>query len=141
MSVVMEVCRTCMTANQKKRPGKLVSIFAEFEGAVIANIITDCTAVQIAENDGLPVVICYECFETLKLLTAFKITARNSDSKLRMICKEESVESYDKAYIAAQVEVLYGESQHQCASFSYVLLSSLHNSFPNFETVYFVFIV
>lgn len=88
----MDVCRTCMKPHRKKRNRKVVSIFSELDGAFIANIIADCTAVEIKENDVLPSTICTDCFETVKLLAAFTTTVRDSDSRLRQMCKAEPAE-------------------------------------------------
>ncbi|XP_065080915.1 zinc finger protein 345-like [Ochlerotatus camptorhynchus] len=85
----MEICRTCMNANRDERHQQLVPIYSKLDDAFIANIIMECTAIQIFENDGLPAQICTGCIETLKLLVAFVKTARDCDLQLRQICKSE----------------------------------------------------
>lgn len=77
------------TNQDRRHRRKLVPIFTTLGDAFIADIITDCTAVQFEENDGLPSAICHDCFETVKLLEAFKKTTRDSDTKLRKLHKEE----------------------------------------------------
>ncbi|XP_062556530.1 zinc finger protein with KRAB and SCAN domains 7-like [Armigeres subalbatus] len=103
---VMEVCRTCMAANQNKRQRKQIPIFSMLDGAVIANIITECTAVQIDENDALPAVICTECFSTLKSVIAFIKTARISDRELRKIGEQE------QAAVCSQIKAEISEEIH-----------------------------
>lgn len=89
-----DVCRTCMAAKRTKRQ-KSVSLFSKLGSASVASIITDCTGVEITENDSLPGEICTECFETVKLLLAFTTTVRNSDSKMR--CKVEAADDSQEA--------------------------------------------
>ncbi|XP_055614023.1 zinc finger protein 436-like [Uranotaenia lowii] len=83
----MEVCRTCMNAGAKP----LVPVYSKLEDVFIANIIMECTSLQIRENDGLPAHICNKCVNTLKLLTSFIQTARDCDRQLRKICKVEKL--------------------------------------------------
>lgn len=84
------VCRTCLSPKKSKRQ-KVVSLFSKLGNSLVANIITDCTGVEITQDDSLPAEICTECFETVKLLDAFMRTTRDSDSKLR--CKVEDVDT------------------------------------------------
>ncbi|XP_055627074.1 zinc finger protein 260-like isoform X2 [Toxorhynchites rutilus septentrionalis] len=83
--VIMELCRTCMS----DRSIQLVPVYSKLDDAFIANIIMECTSIQIHENDGLPTNICQQCMETLRLLTTFIRTARDSDRQLRKIFKSE----------------------------------------------------
>ncbi|XP_019537651.3 zinc finger protein 418 [Aedes albopictus] len=111
-----ELCRTCMSTDgsgssskRNRRQRKLVPIFTQLGDAFIANIITDYTAVQIDENDGLPATICADCFETVKLLDAFAKTTRDSDAKLRKLFKAESpedlqVDASDMGLVAQEVD-------------------------------------
>lgn len=81
----MEVCRTCMS----ERSVQLVPVYSKLDDAFIANIIMECTSIQIRENDGLPAHICYQCMETLRLMFAFVKTARDCDRTLRKLCKSD----------------------------------------------------
>uniref|UniRef100_A0A8D8DUT7 Zinc finger protein 782 n=3 Tax=Culex pipiens TaxID=7175 RepID=A0A8D8DUT7_CULPI len=81
----MEVCRTCMS----ERSVQLVPVYSKLDDAFIANIIMECTSIQIRENDGLPAHICFQCMETLRLLSAFIKTARDCDRTLRKLCKTD----------------------------------------------------
>ncbi|XP_001650078.2 zinc finger and SCAN domain-containing protein 2 [Aedes aegypti] len=86
----MDVCRTCMNANRDEFHQQLVPIYSKLDDAFIANIIMECTAIQIHENDGMPSYVCAGCVETLKLLVSFVKTARDCDRHLRKIFKPES---------------------------------------------------
>ncbi|XP_055624396.1 zinc finger and SCAN domain-containing protein 2-like [Toxorhynchites rutilus septentrionalis] len=82
---VMEFCRTCMSHNSIQ----LVPLYSKLDDAFITDIIMECTSIQIDENDGLPTNICQQCMETLRMLTTFIRTARDSDRQLRQIFKSE----------------------------------------------------
>nr|XP_029730799.1 zinc finger protein 300-like [Aedes albopictus] len=86
----MEVCRTCMNANRDEFHQQLVPIYSKLDDAFIANIIMECTAIQIHENDGMPAYVCAGCIETLKLLVGFVKTARDCDRQLRKLFKPEA---------------------------------------------------
>lgn len=88
---------------EKRHRRKLVPIFAQLDGKFIANIIKDCTAVQIDENDGLPSAICHDCFETVKLLEAFAKTTRDCDAKLRNLYKTEPSREQSPGVIGSPV--------------------------------------
>ncbi|XP_058819804.1 zinc finger protein ZFP2-like isoform X1 [Topomyia yanbarensis] len=86
----MNICRVCMDSDCDG----LVPIFSKLEDAFIANIIVECTAVQIVEDDGLPTTICKTCIDDLKHLILFIKKARESDRKLRKIFKLESSKKF-----------------------------------------------
>nr|XP_029730798.1 zinc finger protein 436 isoform X2 [Aedes albopictus] len=106
-----ELCRTCMNAvDDNKSRRKLVPIFSMVGDVFIANIITQCTAVEIYENDGLPAAICPDCFDTVKLVDAFAKAARNSDAELRQLFKPDStLKEPDPSDNAGFVEVVEEE--------------------------------
>ncbi|XP_053695481.1 zinc finger protein ZFP2-like [Sabethes cyaneus] len=85
----MNICRICMA----NATGGLVPIFSKLEDAFIANIIVECTAVQILEDDGLPTAICQPCIGDLKRMISFIKRARDSDRKLRKIFLETSTKT------------------------------------------------
>ncbi|XP_058833566.1 zinc finger protein 624-like [Topomyia yanbarensis] len=87
----MDLCRTCMADD----PTQLVPVYSKLDDAFIANIIMECTSLQIRENDGLPAHICCRCMETLKLLTAFIRTARDCDRQLRKLFEPETTPSLE----------------------------------------------
>lgn len=82
----MNICRVCMDQDGDD----LTPIFSKLEDAFIANIIVECTSIQILEDDGLPTVICGTCVDALKYFIGFIKKARESDRKLRKIFKPES---------------------------------------------------
>ncbi|XP_055531363.1 zinc finger protein 879-like [Wyeomyia smithii] len=81
----MDRCRTCMSEDSVQ----LIPVYSKLDDCFIANIIMEYTFIQIRENDGLPMHICYRCTETLKLVDHFIKTARSCDRQLRMLCKSE----------------------------------------------------
>ncbi|XP_053688089.1 zinc finger protein 182-like [Sabethes cyaneus] len=81
----MDRCRTCMSDDCVQ----LIPVYSKLEDSFIANIIMEYTFIQIRENDGLPMHVCYKCTETLKLLDNFIKKARSCDRQLRMLCKTE----------------------------------------------------
>ncbi|XP_058819693.1 zinc finger protein ZFP2-like [Topomyia yanbarensis] len=72
------MCRVCMENHRR-----MIPIFSKLEDAFIANIITECTTVQILEDDGLPEHICGICFDDLSYFVAFIKKTRKSDCQLR----------------------------------------------------------
>ncbi|XP_055551141.1 uncharacterized protein LOC129733352 [Wyeomyia smithii] len=88
----MNICRICMASGADG----LVPIFSKLEDAFIANIIVECTAVQILEDDGLPTAICELCIGDLKRLIGFIKKARDSDRKLRKIFLETSTKTINQ---------------------------------------------
>ncbi|XP_062705308.1 zinc finger protein OZF-like [Aedes albopictus] len=78
------ICRICLESAIC-----VMSVFAQWEGteaegtSFVAQIITECTSVQIIENDGLPENICQRCAEQLKQVEEFIKQARQSDRILR----------------------------------------------------------
>ncbi|XP_055644785.1 zinc finger protein OZF-like [Toxorhynchites rutilus septentrionalis] len=78
------ICRICM-----ENSNNLVSVFAKLENVFIAQIITECTSVQITENDGLPESICKPCMTELKRFQEFIGKAHKTDRALRRLFKSE----------------------------------------------------
>ncbi|XP_058453673.1 zinc finger protein 182-like isoform X2 [Malaya genurostris] len=89
----MNICRVCMESDDEG----LVPIFSKLDDAFIANIIVECTAVQILEDDGLPTAICETCIDDLKRLIVFIKKARESDRKLRKMFKLETRKKYTES--------------------------------------------
>ncbi|XP_019537154.2 zinc finger protein 570 [Aedes albopictus] len=83
-----ELCRTCM---QHKFPASMLPIGTDLEeGAPIAGVIGELTAVQVQERDGLPEKVCVDCVEEMRNFVGFIRKVRTSDRKLRRMCKGES---------------------------------------------------
>lgn len=89
----MNICRVCMESGEESGSGgavpDLIPIFSKLEDAFIANILVECTSVQILEDDGLPTTICQGCVDSLKSFIRFIRKARESDRKLRKMFKSE----------------------------------------------------
>ncbi|XP_055597774.1 zinc finger protein 260-like [Uranotaenia lowii] len=90
-----DICRVCMDGDfegteYEDSERKLIPIFSKLEDVFIANIVAECTAIEIEEDDGLPAVICRGCVDDLKYFIAFIRKARETDHKLRKIFKAES---------------------------------------------------
>ncbi|KAL9708137.1 hypothetical protein quinque_011655 [Culex quinquefasciatus] len=83
-------CRTCGQSAPEPR-----SIFGFFEGRIIATIITECTAVQIFEDDELPQQICDDCFKELNNFVKFIQKTRDADRSLRELYKKPVVKVED----------------------------------------------
>ncbi|XP_062542480.1 uncharacterized protein LOC134210451 [Armigeres subalbatus] len=86
----MNICRVCMENEETSGGHDLIPIFSKLEDAFIANIIVECTSIQILEDDGLPTTICQVCVDVLKSFIGFIRKARESDRKLRKMFKSES---------------------------------------------------
>ncbi|XP_058453641.1 zinc finger protein ZFP2-like [Malaya genurostris] len=86
------VCRVCM-----KNHRRMIPIFSKLEDAFIANALSECTAVKISVNDGLPEHICGVCFDDLTYFIAFVGKARKTDHQLRELLKQELGDS-DELY-------------------------------------------
>ncbi|XP_055644784.1 zinc finger protein ZFP2-like [Toxorhynchites rutilus septentrionalis] len=78
------ICRICMENHPE-----MVSIFSKLDDAFIAHTIIECTAVQIAEDDGLPEIICKSCVGELSGYKIFIERAKESDRKLRETLKTQ----------------------------------------------------
>lgn len=85
----MNICRVCMQSGEESTGGGLIPIFSKLEDAFIANVIVECTSIQILEDDGLPTSICQTCVDDLKNFIEFIRKARDSDRKLRKMFKSE----------------------------------------------------
>nr|XP_029719837.1 uncharacterized protein LOC115262047 [Aedes albopictus] len=85
------ICRICLESAIC-----VMSVFTWWEGteaegtSFVAQIITECTSVQVIENDGLPENICKRCAEQLKQVEEFIKQARQSDRILRDRMRLES---------------------------------------------------
>lgn len=114
-----EICRACM-----KNADTLVSI-SLFK---IINMLEECTAVEVNENDELPKHICTSCYIQLQNAFSFKKLYEESDIILRQTshnkqlfddtcetneksdsCKDEVNDP--KNYNAVSFKKLYGESE------------------------------
>lgn len=85
------LCRTCMLSGS---PESLIAVGSELEeGAPIASVIGELTAVQIKQKDGLPEGVCAECVAELKQFVEFIRKVRVSDRKLRRLFKGGNLES------------------------------------------------
>lgn len=86
----------------------MFSVFSELEnGSIIANIITESTAVQIQEDDGLSECICSDCVEEVKFVACFVEKTRQTDRMLKEITtikKDESDETH--ALYSLEISVL-----------------------------------
>ncbi|XP_055590191.1 uncharacterized protein LOC129742326 [Uranotaenia lowii] len=82
----MDICRACMeddgvtysqlfTAPEDSNCEKLCP----------AEMMADCTGITIRKSDGLPEVICGDCFNAIKIAYTIRSKCRNSDRKLRKI--------------------------------------------------------
>ncbi|XP_062553098.1 gastrula zinc finger protein XlCGF46.1-like isoform X2 [Armigeres subalbatus] len=72
-------CRICL-----QKSTVLISVFARLEAkSLVAHIITECTSVQVDENDDLPKNICQQCATELQHVSEFIKKARQSDQILR----------------------------------------------------------
>nr|XP_029719992.1 oocyte zinc finger protein XlCOF6 [Aedes albopictus] len=117
----MNICRVCMESGEDSGGGGssdgLIPIFSKLEDAFIANIIVECTSVQILEDDGLPTSICRGCVDCLKGFIRFIRKARESDRKLRKMFKSEGGkrmaeddEGVDKDWTSAMELSVFTES-------------------------------
>lgn len=96
------VCRVCLD----NRP-EMFSIFSAIEGGtIIASVITESTAVQVEEDDGLPELICSECTEEVKFVASFMNKARQSDHTLRDVFKAEVKQEEDEQLYKLEISVL-----------------------------------
>ncbi|XP_039430713.1 zinc finger protein ZFP2-like [Culex pipiens pallens] len=81
---VSPMCRVCMEIRME-----MVPLFSKLEDAFIANIIQECTAIQILEDDGLPDNVCADCVDELRGFIRFIEKARQSDRQLRKMFRAE----------------------------------------------------
>uniref|UniRef100_A0A8D8ACR6 Zinc finger protein 585B n=2 Tax=Culex pipiens TaxID=7175 RepID=A0A8D8ACR6_CULPI len=94
----MVICRVCIRSSTKG--DSLVPIFSKLEDEFIANLIVECSGVQIFEDDGLPTQICSTCLSDLRQTKNFVRKVRASDRKLRRsqrseLCEVEKLDSGD----------------------------------------------
>ncbi|KAL1398949.1 hypothetical protein pipiens_002295 [Culex pipiens pipiens] len=85
------ICRICMHGENDMQ-----SVFEKLEDAFIAQIIFECTNVQVFENDGLPESICRNCLEELIKCQKFQQKARNTDIALKKLFQEKVEIKFEK---------------------------------------------
>ncbi|XP_039430722.1 zinc finger protein OZF-like [Culex pipiens pallens] len=90
-SDIQSICRICMHGENDMQ-----SVFEKLEDAFIAQIIFECTAVQVFENDGLPENICRNCLEELIKFQKFQQKARNTDIALKKLFQEKVEIKFEK---------------------------------------------
>lgn len=84
----MEYCRICI-ASTAEEPKIVHNIF---EGAEpLADMIYELCDLKVLENDGLPHTVCDRCEQDLKFALNLKRKCLESDEKLRLIVKTESL--------------------------------------------------
>ncbi|CAH0551495.1 unnamed protein product [Brassicogethes aeneus] len=88
------LCRVCLERMENGK--KSYNIFSEGDPTT-SNMIMSCASVQISETDGLPNIICHECFIKLNMAWQFKILCENSDAKLREIYLGPSITNIEIA--------------------------------------------
>ncbi|XP_065081340.1 zinc finger protein ZFP2-like isoform X2 [Ochlerotatus camptorhynchus] len=106
----MNICRTCAAESSEE----LVPIFSKLDDKFIANVIVDCSSVTINEDDGLPSYVCSNCLVSVKEILRFAQKVRESDRKLRLLFKGESLpagvkkqeqEPVDGTFVTVPLEV------------------------------------
>ncbi|XP_065081333.1 zinc finger protein 271-like isoform X1 [Ochlerotatus camptorhynchus] len=80
----MTTCRACAeTVGGESDADELIPIFSKMQDEFIANLIVECSGVEIVEDDGLPSQICRPCLSSLQQTTIFIQVVRSADRKLR----------------------------------------------------------
>ncbi|XP_055539814.1 zinc finger protein 436-like [Wyeomyia smithii] len=97
------LCRVCAKVHERMTP-----LFSMLEDVLIANIITEFTAVQIQEDDGLPENVCAVCVSDIQQFIAFIERARKSDRSLRKMFKGEVKSDLDRMM---ETEIVDKDSQ------------------------------
>ncbi|GJQ78676.1 hypothetical protein Trydic_g2718 [Trypoxylus dichotomus] len=73
------VCRTCLHQSQS-----YIAIFEHYEcNKLLSEMLTECTAVKVEQQNDLPVHMCNDCVQKLIVSWNFKLMAIDSDQKLR----------------------------------------------------------
>lgn len=116
------VCRTCLAETDELR-----SLFREGkvcgEITTLSDMLVECTALEINQDDPLPQHICNKCVLSLSKAYMFRRTCTNSDSVLRDRIKikqpdEDEVVStlyfYDEAESDSIVEECGDQIQYEC---------------------------
>ncbi|KRT85272.1 zinc-finger associated domain containing protein, partial [Oryctes borbonicus] len=76
---VIVVCRTCLQKCQA-----YFAVYEHYEAnKLLSDILTECTALEVKQLDGLPIYMCNDCREKLVSAWNFKLMAIESDRKFR----------------------------------------------------------
>ncbi|CAH0552638.1 unnamed protein product [Brassicogethes aeneus] len=70
------ICRACLLPLQEEV--NQIIFYDEID-----KLLMDCTSVDVAKEDGLPIYICYTCVQQLHLVNKFKSTVQSSDKTLK----------------------------------------------------------
>ncbi|XP_055539819.1 zinc finger protein OZF-like [Wyeomyia smithii] len=110
-----DTCRTCM-----QNATNAVSIFDPLEETTIACVVTECTAVQITDDQLLPNLICENCLKLLNSFVGFIKKVKETDKLLRKLFKQAfEVKLIDLEEFAQQsADLLEDENQIKLEDYS-----------------------
>ena len=84
-------CRICL-AEHLEAP---ISLFNQFEGETISQMLNYCTTLEIDDSDRLPKTICESCFVKLTAARDLKQTSLISDEYLKRITRKTAFDSIE----------------------------------------------